>query len=183
MAKRRLAALVVFGFALFGATALGQEQIAGRLDDVDEIATVAKTRILEFGVLWDQECLLSHEFFGLRIGTENSHKIKFFYGSPRQLANLQRGTITAMAEIPIRDGQVHGKVRRWAEDGILLLEVPFVKGKIHGECRFYSLGGKLLGTSTLDNGTGTYKVWSASCEDPTLVREIKYVDGKIVSPR
>ena len=152
-------------------------------DDIKHIAVVAKERALDFPVLWDHECLFNHSFFGLRFGTDESHTIKFYYGTARQLAALKQGTVTALAEIPLRNGILHGKVRRWNPDGKLLLVIPYVDGKMHGECRFYSQTGNLLGTSQLENGTGTYRVWDASKKEPTVSREDVYVDGKIVSQR
>ena len=151
-------------------------------EETDQIASVPKLRILDFKILWDQECLFNHSFFGLRFGTDISYTIKFYYGSVREFATLRQGTMTALAEIPVRNGEIHGKVRRWSPAGKLMLEVPYTGGKIDGECRFYSYNGKLLGTSTLKNGTGTYRVWDASQDVPTHIRETEYVDGKIVSP-
>ncbi|PHS01758.1 MAG: hypothetical protein COA78_22395 [Blastopirellula sp.] len=155
------------------------------------IVSVPAEEVLKYRVLWDQECLYNHNFYGLRIRSRTfigGEMIKFFYGEGESLlavtprANSQT-TMTAMAQIPIRKGKVHGKVRRWAPDGTLLLEVPFVDGKIHGKCRFYSMKGKLLGTSTLEKGTGLYTVWSAYSEQPTVSRRIEYRDGKVVTMR
>ena len=44
-----------------------------------------------------------------------------------------------------------------------------------------SLKGKLLGTSTLKNGTGTYTELAAHHDKPTVTRRIEYLEGKIVS--
>ena len=106
------------------------------------IALVPFEDALKYPIIWGQECLFNHTFFGLRIRTSPDREtIKFFYGhmenslafSPR---NNSKVTVTAMAELRMKDGKLHGKIRRWAPDGTLLLEVPFVDGKIHGECRF-----------------------------------------------
>ena len=177
--------LLVFGIVAFGASAHCEDRTANglRFNDEEEIAFVPKGRLLDYGVLWHHECLFNHQLFGLRIGTEKNHTIKFFYGSTGWLAGLRRETLTAMAEIPVRDGQIHGKVRRWDENGKLLLEVPFDKGKIHGECRYFSFTGKLLGTSPLKNGNGTYRTWNPASDDPTVTYEIEYVDGKTVSTK
>lgn len=181
----RISALLVFGVLAVGAIAHCEDraEVGNGFNDEEEIVSVSKWRALDYGVLWNDECLFNHQFFGLRIGAEKSHKIKFFYGNAGWLAGLKRETLTAMAEIPVRDGQIHGKVRRWDEKGRLLFEVPFNKGKIHGECHYFSDTGKLLGTSTLDNGNGTYRTWDPSSDDPKVRLEIEYVDGKAVSTK
>lgn len=182
----RISALLVFGILVaLGTNAHCEDRtdVGNRFNDEEEIISVSKWRALDYGVLWHHGCLFNQQFFGLRIGTEKSHKIKFFYGNARWLAGLKREALTAMAEIPVRDGQIHGKVRLWDENGKLLVEVPYNKGKIHGECHYFSNTGKLLGTSTLDNGNGTYRTWDPSSDDPKVSLEIEYVDGKAVSTR
>lgn len=182
---RRISALLVFGGLFLGTTVHCEDRAEGgnQFNDEEKIAFVPNGQALDYGVLWYEECLFNYQFFGLRIGTTKSHKIKFFYGSVDWLARVRRETLTTMAEIPVRDGQIHGKVRRWDEKGRLLFEVPFNKGKIHGECRYFSYTGKLLGTSTLDNGNGAYRTWDPSSDDPKVLLEIEYVDGKAVSTR
>ena len=107
---QRISALLVFGIFALGTTAIGEDRahVGNGMNDEEEIVSVSKWRTLDYGVLWHHECLFNHQFFGLRIGAEKSHKIKFFYGSAGWLAGLKRETLTAMAEIPVRDGQIHG---------------------------------------------------------------------------
>lgn len=141
------------------------------------ISVVDRQSILEYDILWDEECLLSYEFFGLKTKSEGSERVVFYYGKPNHAPESGRPQVAAMAVIPFRDGKIHGKVRRWAEDGTLLVEVPYRNGLIDGECRFYGRNGKLLGTSTLKEGSGTYRIWDRSNESPVLLREIKYAAG------
>lgn len=141
---------------------------------VQKIESVPRERLLDYPILWDEECLLSYDSFGLRVRAEFSDRIVFYYGQPGQKASEGQPILAAMVDIPLRDGKPHGKVRRWAEDGTLLVEIPYRAGQIDGECRFYNRQGKLLGTSTIKQGKGTYRIWDRSQASPVLVREIEY---------
>ena len=145
-----------------------------------QITVVDRNSIIEYRVLWDQECLLSYDFFGLKIKSEFGERIVYYYGQPDRVPQSGRPQLSAMAEIPFRNGKIHGKVRRWAEDGTLLAEVPYKDGLIDGECRFFSSTGKLLGTSTFQKGTGTYRVWDRAVESGKPIRETRYVGGTAI---
>jgi antitoxin component YwqK of YwqJK toxin-antitoxin module len=81
-------------------------------------------------------------------------------------------------ELQYQNGHLHGKVRRWSEEGTLLVEVPYRNGLMDGESRFFNRKGKLLGTSKLVQGTGTYRIWDRNKDQPVLIKEVEYVDGK-----
>ena len=141
---------------------------------VQNIESVPRERLLDYPILWDEECLLSYDCIGLRVRAEFSDRIVFYYGQPGQKASEGQPILAAMVDIPLRDGKPHGKVRRWSENGTLLVEIPYRAGQIDGECRFYNRQGKLLGTSNIKQGKGTYRIWDRSQASPVLVREIEY---------
>ncbi len=145
------------------------------------IESVPRERLLDHSVLWDEECLLSYDAFGLKVRSEFGDRVVFYYGQPGQTSPEGRPILAAMVDIPLREGKPHGKVRRWAEDGTLLVEIPYRAGQIDGECRFYNRKGRLLGISTLKNGTGTYRIWDRTKDDPILVREVQYLLGELQS--
>jgi len=143
------------------------------------IRSLQRERILDFSILWDEECLLSYDIFGLSIPSEVGEKLVFNYGRPDRLPENGPPTLTAMAVVPLCNGQIHGKVQRWTEDGSLLVKVPYRDGLIDGECQFFNRKGKLLETSTLKEGTGTYRIWDRNQDEPVLLKEVNYLDGKV----
>ncbi len=145
----------------------------------NESRLLPRERILDYSILWDEECLLSYDFVGLSVANDLGERIVFYYGSPAYRPETGRPTLSALADVPFREGRIHGKVRRWTEDGKLLMEVPYRHGLIEGECRFYNRKGKLLGTSTLMQGTGTYRIWDRNKDEPILLKEVSYLDGKV----
>lgn len=63
-----------------------------------------------------------------------------------------------MIETPVRDGQKHGTEYSWYEPGCLTLAAPYQNGLPHGTARQWADDGSLIGTYTLDRGTG-YDLW------------------------
>lgn len=109
------------------------------------ITVVDKQSILDYQILWDEECLFNYEFFGLRTKSEFDEKVVFYYGHPNRIPDSGSPRLAAMAEIPLRDGKIHGKVRRWAEDGTLLLEVPYKKRADRGRVPLLQSKGEITG--------------------------------------
>lgn len=62
-------------------------------------------------------------------------------------------------EVPLRGGRRHGVVRHWHRNGTLASEEPFENGLLHGVCRQWDENGKLLGTFTMEHGTGIQRAW------------------------
>ncbi|MFO1043006.1 MAG: hypothetical protein U0941_14545 [Planctomycetaceae bacterium] len=139
---------------------------------------VAKEVLLDLPILWDEECLFSDELIGVKWHTHSGERVVFFVRRQDTGTQNAPSVLTAAVELPYQHGQLHGKVRRWAEDGTLLVEVPYRNGLMDGESRFFNRKGKLLGTSTLVKGTGTYRIWDRTKNEPVLVKEVDYVDGQ-----
>ena len=91
------------------------------------------------------ECLIGDAVVGIREYYEN-------------------GTIAR--ETPIKDGQIHGRVYDWEEDGKLLSMEPWFHGKPHGIAKQYS-SNRILGTYKLLHGTG-YDLWRSRGSDGTV---------------
>lgn len=83
-----------------------------------------------------RECTVEGEIVGYRYYDEN-------------------GTLTI--ETPVRDGVKHGMEYSW-DDGCLNLAEPYENGLVHGTARQWADDGSLMGTYTLDRGTG-YDLW------------------------
>lgn len=77
-------------------------------------------------------------------------------------------------EVPLRGGRRHGVVRRWHRNGTLASEEPFENGLLHGVCRQWDENGKLLGTFTMERGTGIQRAWH---DNGRLQMELSTVNG------
>ncbi|HLF00527.1 MAG TPA: hypothetical protein VI547_01030, partial [Anaerolineales bacterium] len=85
-----------------------------------------------------------------------------------------------VSEQPLKDGFYHGTVYRWGFSGTLILSRPYVAGKQHGKVWQWSDDGSLLGTYTMNHGTGIEIHWTQGGADsmlPRLVRPMR--DGKL----
>ncbi|MCB1592875.1 MAG: hypothetical protein KDI90_10545 [Alphaproteobacteria bacterium] len=86
-------------------------------------------------------------------------------------------------ETPMKDMRKHGTEYTWywyAPDCLSLSE-PYENGKVHGTARQWTIGGELMGSYTLEHGTG-YDVWRIQDEEDGLiyVSEIHALqDGKL----
>lgn len=63
-----------------------------------------------------------------------------------------------MIETPVKGGKKHGVEYSWYEPGCLTLAAPYENGLPHGTARQWADDGSLMGTYTLDRGTG-YDLW------------------------
>lgn len=147
-------------------------------DEVKSPKVVAREALLELSILWDEECLFNDDLFGLRFQTLTGDRVVFFVRRENAETDSKRPVLSAVVELHYQNGKLHGKVRRWAEDGTLLVEVPYRNGLIDGESRFFNRKGQLLGTSILVRGTGIYRIWDRSKDAQVLIKEIEYVDGQ-----
>ncbi len=147
-------------------------------DEVESPKIVAKEDLLGLSILWDEECLFNYRLIGLKFQTLTGERVVFFVSQQNTESTPKPLVLSAVVELPYQNGHLHGKVRRWAEDGTLLMEVPYRNGIMDGESRFFNRTGKLLGTSKLVQGTGTYRIWDRNKDEPVLIKEVEYVDGK-----
>lgn len=147
-------------------------------DEVESPKIVAKEDLLGLSILWDEECLFNYRLIGLKFQTLSGERVVFFVSQQDTESTPKPLVLSAVVELHYQNGHLHGKARRWAEDGTLLMEVPYRNGRMDGEIRFFNRKGKLLGTSKLVQGTGTYRIWDRNKDEPVLIKEIEYVDGK-----
>ena len=83
-------------------------------------------------------------------------------------------------ECPLKNGLKHGIEYRSDVPGMLLSAEPHSKGLPHGTARQWSNDGKLLGTYTMNHGTGYDLWWCDNLENGSpYLSEARYVkDGK-----
>jgi hypothetical protein len=147
-------------------------------DEVESSKIVAKEDLLGLSILWDEECLFNYRLIGLKFQTLSGERVVFFVSQQDTESTPKPLVLSAVVELHYQNGNLHGKVRRWSEEGTLLVEVPYRNGLMDGESRFFNRKGKLLGTSKLAQGTGTYRIWDRNKDEPVLIKEVEYVDGK-----
>lgn len=147
-------------------------------DEVESPKIVAKEDLLGLSILWDEECLFNYQLIGLKFQTLSGERVVFFVSQQNTESAPKPWVLSAVVELHYQNGQLHGTVRRWSEEGTLLVEVPYRHGLMDGESRFFNRKGKLLGTSKLVQGTGTYRIWDRNKDEPVLIKEVEYVDGK-----
>ncbi len=148
------------------------------VSEVEGPKIVSKETLLSLPILWDEECLFNQDLIGLKSQTLSGERVVFFVSQPSTRSTPEPSVLLAVVELHYQNGQLHGKVRRWSEEGTLLVEVPYRNGVMDGESRFFNRQGKLLGTSKLVQGTGTYRIWDRNRDEPVLIKEVEYVDGK-----
>lgn len=144
----------------------------------ESLKIVAKEDLLSLPNLWDEECLFNEDWIGLKFPILSGERVVFFVSQQSTRSTSEPLVFLAVMELHYQNGQLHGKVRRWSEEGSLLVEVPYRNGLMDGESRFFNRKGKLLGTSKLVQGTGTYRIWERNKDEPVLMKEVEYVDGK-----
>lgn len=147
-------------------------------NEAESLKIVAKADLLSLPNLWDEECLFNEDWIGLKFPTLSGERVVFFVSQKSTRSTSEPLVFLAVMELHYQNGQLHGKVRRWSEEGALLVEVPYRNGLMDGESRFFNRKGKLLGTSKLVQGTGTYRIWDRNKDEPVLMKEVEYVDGK-----
>lgn len=147
-------------------------------NEAESLKIVAKEDLLSLPNLWDEECLFNEDWIGLKFPTLSGERVVFFVSQQSKRSTSEPLVFLAVMELHYQNGQLHGKVRRWSEEGALLVEVPYRNGLMDGESRFFNRKGKLLGTSKLVQGTGTYRIWDRNKDEPVLMTEVEYVDGK-----
>ncbi len=146
--------------------------------EVEEPKIVAKETLLSLPILWDEECLFNQDLIGLKFQTLSGERVVFFVSQQSTESKPKPSALTPVVELHYQNGNLHGKVRRWSEEGTLLVEIPYRNGLMDGESRFFNRKGKRLGTSKLVQGTGTYRIWDRNKDEPELMKEVEYVDGK-----
>lgn len=159
-------------------SAYGTETPGLTADEVESLTIVAKEDLLGLSILWDEECLFNQELIGLKFPTLSGERVVFFVSKQSTRSTPEPLGLLAVAELHYQNGQLHGKVRRWSEEGTLLVEIPYRNGVIDGESQFFNRKGKLLGTSKLVQGNGTYRIWDRNKDEPVLMKEVEYVYGK-----
>lgn len=147
-------------------------------NEAESLKIVAKEDLLRLPNLWDEECLFNEDWIGLKFPTLSGERVVFFVSQQSTRSTSEPLVFLAVMELHYQNGQLHGKVRRWSEEGTLLVEIPYRNGLMDGESRFFNRKGKLLGTSKLVQGTGTYRIWDRNKDEPVLMTEVEYVDGK-----
>lgn len=147
-------------------------------NEAESLKIVAKEDLLSLPNLWDEECLFNEDWIGLKFPILSGERVVFFVSQQSTKSTSEPLVVLAVMELHYQNGQLHGKVRRWSEDGALLVEIPYRNGLMDGESRFFNRKGKLLGTSKLVQGTGTYRIWDRNKDEPVLMTEVEYVDGK-----
>ena len=81
-------------------------------------------------------------------------------------------------EHPLKNGKLHGIRYRADEPGELTSAEPYCNGLPHGTPRQYSRDGKLIGTCTMNHGTGI-DLWWLEHDGVVYLSEARYVkDGK-----
>ena len=73
------------------------------------------------------------------------------------------------------DSQFHGLVRAWHYNGQLTEERRYHRGKLHGLSRQWNEHGRLLGSFTMNHGTGRQRYWH---QNGKLRLEINSFNGK-----
>lgn len=147
-------------------------------NEAESLKIVAKEDLLSLPNLWDEECLFNEDWIGLKFPILSGERVVFFVSQQSTRSTSEPLVFRAVMELHYQNGQLHGKVRRWSEEGALLVEIPYRNGLMDGESRFFNRKGKLLGTSKLVQGTGTYRIWDRNKDEPVLMTEVEYVDGK-----
>ena len=79
------------------------------------------------------------------------------------------------AEIREVGGQFHGLYRTWHFNGQLAQELRYHQGRLHGISREWDENGRLLGSFTMNHGTGTQRYWH---DNGRLKMEIDSRNGK-----
>jgi hypothetical protein len=79
------------------------------------------------------------------------------------------------AEIREVGGQLHGRYRTWHFNGQLAEELRYRHGRLHGTSQQWDENGHLLGSFTMNQGTGTQRYWH---ENGRLLMEMDSIDGK-----
>lgn len=75
-------------------------------------------------------------------------------------------------ELPLRDGLAHGWQYRWHDGAALMHAEPWVQGQIHGTASQWDADGRLLGTYTLDHGTGLDLWWQRDDGGAVVLAEV-----------
>lgn len=79
---------------------------------------------------------------------------------------------TLIIERPLKDGKTHGVEYHWDDDGTLSCAEPYEKGLPHGTATQWDDDGNIIGTYTLEHGTG-YDIWRCRNENgDILISEI-----------
>lgn len=73
------------------------------------------------------------------------------------------------------DGQFHGFCRAWHYTGNLAEELRYHRGRLHGTSRQWDEKGRLLGSFTMNHGTGTQRYWH---QNGKMRLEINSFNGK-----
>jgi hypothetical protein len=73
------------------------------------------------------------------------------------------------------EGQLHGLCRTWHYNGQMAEELRYLHGRLHGISRLWDEKGRLLGSFTMNHGTGTQRYWH---QNGKLRLEINSFNGK-----
>lgn len=81
-------------------------------------------------------------------------------------------------EYGLKDGRLHGVLYRWDIPGVLLSAEPYVDGLAHGTAMQWSDDGELVGSYTMERGTGL-DLWWGGCGGERALAEARFMrDGQ-----
>ncbi len=78
-------------------------------------------------------------------------------------------------EEPYLNGVLHGALRAYHSNGKLASEEIYTTGRLNGLCRQWAWDGRLLGSYSVENGTGIQRSWH---DNGQLCSEFSVLDGK-----
>lgn len=113
----------------------------------------------------------------IEVTFESGVKCSAFYELDGERVGLrcwdEDGTLTI--EYQMRGGIMHGHFRTFWENGQVNEEATYVDGKEHGVTKQYNANGALIGSYTMDHGTGV-DLWFD--REGVLSEERHYLDGQ-----
>jgi hypothetical protein len=108
-----------------------------------------------------------------------AYRIEFYIG--REMVGLRtyNKSGSPQTESSFKSGKRHGRQYRWHENGVLSSAEPYEDGVPHGTAHQFDTDGRLIGTYTLDRGTGI-DLWRQSLSDGRVeLSEVHYMkDGQ-----
>jgi antitoxin component YwqK of YwqJK toxin-antitoxin module len=82
-------------------------------------------------------------------------------------------------EQSLRNGRRHGAEREWSESGALLWRTQYVDGREHGTAQQWDEAGRLVGSYSMEHGTGLDLWWSNCGTEPWQLSEARWCqDGR-----
>src|SRR5258708_26287556 len=79
-------------------------------------------------------------------------------------------------EVSLNNGVRHGTEYWWIAPGHLHEALPYVDGREHGTHKQFSFDGQLIGTYTMEHGTGIDLWWSLEEDGTRYLSEVRYME-------